>query len=84
MAPAEGFARRIEDSLEAIRPYLRRDGGDVTFVRLRDNGTVELAWQGTCLTCPMSVMTLRAGVERVLLRDIPEIRRVEAVAPPAA
>jgi Fe-S cluster biogenesis protein NfuA len=74
------FAGRVEQSLETVRPFLRMDGGDVRFLRFRENGTVELQWVGTCLTCPMSAMTLRAGLERVLMRDIPEIQRVEAVA----
>jgi Fe-S cluster biogenesis protein NfuA len=76
----EQLARRIEESLDTVRPYLRKDGGDVKFLRMRENGTVELQWSGTCLVCPMSVMTLRAGVERALMRDLPEIQRVEAVA----
>jgi Fe-S cluster biogenesis protein NfuA len=76
----EDFAARVERALDAVRPYLRRDGGDVRYLRLRENGTVELQWVGTCLTCPMSAMTLRAGVERALMRDLPEIQRVEAVA----
>ncbi len=70
---------RIEQCLETIRPYLRADGGDVRFVRLRPDGVVELKWEGTCLVCPMSQMTLRAGVERALMNDIPEIKRAEAV-----
>jgi Fe-S cluster biogenesis protein NfuA len=76
----EDFAGRIEQSLDTVRPYLRMDGGDVKFLRFRENGTVELQWVGRCLTCPMSTMTLRAGVERALMRDLPEIQRVEAVA----
>jgi len=71
---------RIERSLETIRPYLRADGGDVKFVRVRPDGVLELQWVGTCLVCPMSQMTLRAGVERELLNDVPEVKRVEAVA----
>ena len=74
------FAGRVEQSLETVRPFLRMDSGDVRFLRFRENGTVELQWVGTCLTCPMSAMTLRAGLERVLMRDIPEVQRVEAVA----
>lgn len=70
----------MEESLEKIRPWLKADGGDVRFVRLRDNGVLEVQWLGTCLICPMSVMTLRAGVERTLLQDIPDVKRVEAVA----
>ena len=71
--------QRIEKCLESIRPYLREDGGDVVFKRFRDDGVLELQWVGACRTCPMSQLTLRAGVERALLHDIPEIRRVEAV-----
>ncbi len=70
----------MEESLEKVRPWLKADGGDVRFVRLRDNGVLEVQWLGTCLICPMSVMTLRAGVERTLLKDIPDVKRVEAVA----
>jgi Fe-S cluster biogenesis protein NfuA len=70
----------VEESLEKVRPWLKADGGDVRFVRLRDNGVLEVQWLGTCLICPMSVMTLRAGVERTLLKDIPDVKRVEAVA----
>ena len=80
MEPVEVIAGRIERCLDTVRPYLRMDGGDVRYLRFRENGTVELQWVGTCLTCPMSMMTLRAGLERALMRDIPEIQRVEAVA----
>jgi len=73
------IGERIEAALETVRPYLRRDGGDVRFLRVREGGTAEVQWGGTCAVCPMSVMTLRAGVERAVMRDVPEIRRVEAV-----
>ncbi len=80
MNTQDEFALRVEESLDTVRPYLRMDGGDVKFLRFRENGTVELQWVGTCLTCPVSAMTLRAGIERALMRDIPEVQRVEAVA----
>ncbi len=70
---------RIEKALDSIRPYLQADGGDVKFVRIRPEGIVELQWVGTCKICPMSQLTLRAGVERVIMKEIPEIKRVEAV-----
>jgi Fe-S cluster biogenesis protein NfuA len=70
---------RIERALDSIRPFLHADGGDVKIVRLRPDGVLELHWVGTCLVCPMSQMTLRAGVERVVMQECPEIRRVEAV-----
>ncbi len=72
---------RIQSSLDEIRPLLQKDGGDVRVARMRDNGVLELIWLGTCKTCPMSQMTLRAGVERKLMKEVPEIRRVEAVTP---
>lgn len=71
---------RIQSVLNDIRPLLQQDGGDVRFVRMRDNGVLELSWLGACRTCPMSQMTLRAGVERKLMNEVPEVRRVEAVA----
>jgi Fe-S cluster biogenesis protein NfuA len=77
--PNEEMQRRVEASLAEIRPYLEVDGGGVEFVRFREEGILEIRWTGTCAVCPMSRLTLRAGVERRLLRDIPELRRVEAV-----
>lgn len=71
---------RIQSALDDIRPLLQRDGGDVRLVRMRENGVLELSWLGTCKNCPMSQMTLRAGVERKLMNEVPEVRRVEAVA----
>ncbi len=70
---------RINGSLESIRPFLRADGGDVELIRFRPEGIAELRWIGTCKICPMSRMTLRAGIERTLMHDVPEIKRVESV-----
>ena len=70
---------RVDKALETIRPFLQADGGDVEFVRLRPEGILELRWMGTCVICPMSQLTLRAGVERVIMQEIPEVKRVEAV-----
>ena len=66
-------------ALSQVRPYLQADGGDVEFKRMRDDGILELSWTGTCKICPMSVMTLRAGVERTIMKEVPEVRRVETV-----
>ena len=71
--------QRLQKALALVRPYLQADGGDVRLVQLRDDGILELQWQGTCVICPMSRMTLRAGVERVILKECPEVKRVEAV-----
>ncbi len=75
----QGLKERVEKALELVRPYLQIDGGDVELVRVREDGIVELRWIGACLTCPLSLMTLRAGVERTLMREIAEVKRVEAV-----
>ena len=72
---------RIRQALEKIRPFLQADGGDVKFLRFREDGILELQWMGTCQTCPMSQLTLRAGVERAVMNDVQEVKRVETVAP---
>jgi len=71
---------KVRTALETVRPFLQEDGGDVELVNVTDDGIVELKLTGACATCPMSIMTLRAGIERALMREIPEVRRVEAVA----
>ena len=70
---------KVEKALQTIRPYLKADGGDVQLVRVTPEGIVEVKLTGACSDCPMSQMTLRAGVERALIREVPGIRRVEAV-----
>jgi Fe-S cluster biogenesis protein NfuA len=70
---------RIKKALEGIRPYLKADGGDVELVNVSKDGIVQVKLMGACSSCPMSQMTLRAGVERALIREVPGIRRVEAV-----
>jgi len=71
--------QRIQKALTHVRPWLQADGGDVRYVRMREDGILELQWEGTCVICPMSQMTLRAGVERVVMKECPEVKRVEAV-----
>lgn len=69
----------LEKSLEQVRPFLQRDGGDVEFVRFTEDGIVEVRLIGSCISCPMSLMTLRAGIERALMLAHAEVRRVEQV-----
>jgi Fe-S cluster biogenesis protein NfuA len=68
---------KINAVLEKIRPYLQMDGGDVMLDKVSDEGIVELKLLGACNTCPLRPMTLRAGIERALMHDIPEIKRIE-------
>lgn len=72
--------QKILDALDKIRPYLKADGGDIELVNVTADGIVEVRLTGACSSCPMSQMTLRAGVERAIVREVPGIRRVEAVA----
>ena len=71
--------KEILKALESIRPYLQADNGDVELVEVSDDGIVKVKLTGECENCPMSVMTLRAGIERSLMRQVPGIRRIEAV-----
>lgn len=70
---------KVEKSLEKVRPALQADGGDVELVEVTDNGIVKVRLQGACKGCPMSQMTLKNGIERILMRDVPEIKAVESV-----
>ena len=71
--------RQIEGGLDLIRPYLMADGGSVRLLNITEDLVVELELMGACGTCPMSTMTLRAGIEQALKRAVPQITRVEAV-----
>jgi Fe-S cluster biogenesis protein NfuA len=69
----------LRKTLNQVRPYLQRYGGDVELVRITDDGIVEVRLIGSCLSCPMSIMTLRAGIERSLMIAHAEVKRVERV-----
>lgn len=69
---------RIETALNNIRPYLNADGGDVKILEIKDD-TLVLELIGACSSCPMSTMTLKAGVEEAVKRAVPEIQKVEAI-----
>ncbi len=79
-----GLQDQIEEGLDLIRPYLMADGGSVRLLNVTPEMVVELELLGACGTCPMSTMTLRAGIEQALKRTVPEITRVEAVNAQAA
>ncbi|MBF0338340.1 MAG: NifU family protein [Nitrospirae bacterium] len=69
----------VESALNQIRPALRRDGGDVELVDITADGIVKVKLIGACGSCPMSIMTLKGGIEVKLKSDIPGIKAVEAV-----
>ncbi len=70
---------RVEAALEKIRPFLQADGGDVELVEVTPEGVVKVRLTGACGGCPMSQMTLKHGVEKVLREEIPEIKEVVSV-----
>jgi len=70
---------KVELALESIRPYLKEDGGDIELLNISENGIVKVKLLGACVDCPMSIMTLRAGVERALMKAVPQIKRVESI-----
>lgn len=70
---------RIKQALEAIRPYLQADGGDVEFVEITREGDVTLRLTGACSTCEMSEMTMTAGIEETLRKSIPGLGKIVAI-----
>lgn len=70
---------KIKTVLGKIRQYLQIDGGDIQFVKVTADGFVELRLTGSCSTCPLKPMTLRAGIERAIMHEIPQIKRIESV-----
>ncbi len=68
----------VEKALEQIRPRLQADGGDIELIDVKD-GVVKVRLTGACGGCPMSQMTLKMGVERLLKQQVPEVKSVEAV-----
>jgi Fe-S cluster biogenesis protein NfuA len=67
---------KVQQVINKIRPMLQADGGDVELVDITD-GIVKVRLQGACAGCPMSQMTLRNGIEKVLKKEIPEVKAVE-------
>ena len=70
---------KVMEAIEKIRPMLKADGGDVELVDVEEDGVVKVRLVGACAGCPMSQMTLKNGIEKMLQRDIPEVKSVEAV-----
>ena len=67
---------KVEDALKEVRPMLEADGGNVELVSVSDDGKVTLKLMGACGSCPMSQMTLKMGVERIIKKKVPEIKEV--------
>jgi len=70
---------KVEQTLNLVRPQLQADGGGVDLVDVDDEGVVSVRLTGACAGCPMSTMTLKMGIERILMKQVPDVKRVEAV-----
>jgi len=75
----EPVREKVERALESIRPTLKADGGNVELVEVTEGGVVKVRLQGACKGCPMSQITLKNGIERIILKQVPEVKRVESV-----
>jgi Fe-S cluster biogenesis protein NfuA len=70
---------KVEEVLNRIRPAIQADGGDVELVKIREDNVIEVRLTGACGSCPMATLTLKAGIERVMKEEIPEVKEVIGV-----
>jgi len=75
----EELNQKVQNVLEQVRPYLQADGGDINFVEITEDNTVNVELTGACGTCAFSTMTLKNGVEATLKKALPQIKEVVAV-----
>lgn len=69
----------VETILDKIRPSIQADGGDVELVNVREDDVIEVRLKGACNGCPMATLTLKAGIERIIKEEIPEVKEVISV-----
>ncbi len=70
---------KVEAALNKTRGFLQADGGDVQLVDVTEDGVVQVRLKGACGSCPMAMMTLKGGIERIVKQEVPEVKSVEAV-----
>jgi Fe-S cluster biogenesis protein NfuA len=75
---SESVEKRVQAALAEIKPQIQADGGDIDLVAI-ENGIVKIRLRGACVGCPMSALTLKQGVERIIKSKVPEVKSVEAV-----
>jgi len=73
------IVKNVEESLDSIRPYLNADGGDITLIEVTDEYVVKVRLEGSCQGCPLSMQTLKGGVEMVVKKSVPQITEVISV-----
>lgn len=75
----EEIVKKIQASIDEVRPYLQADGGDISLVEVTPDFVVKVKLLGACGCCPHSIQTLKLGVEDKLKRDVPQVKEVVAV-----
>ena len=75
----QSLIEKVENAINEIRPYLEADGGDIKVVSIDNKNVVNLELIGSCESCPMSPMTLKAGVEEAIKKQVPEIKGINAI-----
>ena len=73
------IVKNVEEALDSIRPYLNADGGDITLIEVTDEYVVKVRLEGSCQGCPLSMQTLKGGVEMVVKKSVPQITEVISV-----
>ncbi|HEX7365885.1 MAG TPA: NifU family protein [Pelobium sp.] len=79
MSEKEDLLASVEAALDTIRPYLIADKGNVSILEITDDKVLKIKLLGSCESCPMSIMTLKAGIEQAVKKAVPEIVAVEAI-----
>jgi Fe-S cluster biogenesis protein NfuA len=75
-AKRQDLEKRVNETIDMVRPYLVADGGDIQFVELTEDMVVKVQLLGACGSCPYSLQTLKNGVEQAVKKQIPEIKEV--------
>ena len=75
----KSIEKKVLVALEQLRPFLKADGGDMELVEIKDDATVVVRLLGSCQSCSMSMMTLKAGLEESVKKVAPEVKSVEAI-----
>jgi len=70
---------KVEAALNKVRPLLQADGGNVELIEVTSDGVVKVRLTGACRGCPLSEMTLKAGVEKIVKQEVPEVTKVVAL-----
>ncbi len=76
MTETNSVQERVIKALNRVKPYLQNDGGDIDLIEITEDFTVKVRLTGACHGCPYSMQTLKAGVEQVIMQEVPEVKRV--------